>query len=432
VREKLVAYLMVLIVVPIAGELKFYPTEGDIRVSLGTPVFFFFLLFSRKIHPVLSGISAGAAVVLFRIFIYGIQNNSFQFHDAFYLYFPVFFYYMIFAILFYLFKVNTWHENPFFIGLFGIVIEILASIAEITCRYFTSHMPITVNTFVIIGGIAIIRSFFVLGFFNILILRETKLAEEQQRKRNEQILLLISNLYVEMFQLKKSTKNAEELTSACYGLYRDLKGLQNHNPAQTALKIAGQLHEIKKDNQRIYAGLSKLMVKENLSDFIDIKEIIEVIITANKRYGEMLEKSIDYKVYILGEHPFYRTVILFSLINNLVSNAVEAITEKGNVELTVGRVNEMIHIIVSDDGPGISVKNKPFIFEPGFTTKFDQTGIASNGIGLSYIKNVIENIGGELKLLATAEINRTSFEILLPVASLIEREDESSEISNCR
>jgi len=432
VREKLVAYLMLFIVVPIAGELKFYPTEGDIRVSLGTPVFFFFLLFSRKIHPILSGLLAGVAVVLFRIFLYGIQIDSFQFIDAFYLYFPVFFYYMIFAILFYLFKVNTCHEKPFFIGLFGAVIEIIASIAEIICRYFTAHMPITVHTFVIIGGIAIIRSFFVLGFFNILILRETRLAEEQQRKRNEQILLLISNLYVEMFQLKKSTKNAEELTSACYGLYRDLKGFENHNPAQTALKIAGQMHEIKKDNQRIYAGLSKLMVKENLSDFIDIKEIIEVIITANKRYGEMLEKSIDYKVTILGEHPFYRTVILFSLINNLVSNAVEAINEKGNVELTVGRVKEMIHIIVSDNGPGISEKNKPFIFEPGFTTKFDQMGIASNGIGLSYIKNVIENIGGELKLLDTDEINRTSFEILLPVASLTEREDDSFEISNCR
>ncbi|MFK9092066.1 sensor histidine kinase [Bacillus salipaludis] len=420
-REKLAAYLFLLIAVPIAGELKFYPIDGDIRVSLGTPVFFFILLFSRKIQPLLAGLLAGTAVVFFRIFLYGIQVDSFQLLDAVTLYFPVFFYYLIFALLFYLFNVNTWHDQPFFIGLFGVVIEFIASMVEITFRYFSSHMPITVTTFLMIGGIAIIRSFFVLGFFNILILRETRLAEEQQRMRNEQILLLISNLYVEMFQLKKSTKNAEELTSDCYGLYRDLKGLQNHNQAQTALKIAGQMHEIKKDNQRIYAGLSKLMVKENLCDFMDMNEIIEVIITANKRYGEMLEKSIEYNVNIVGEHPYYRTVILFSLINNLVSNAVEAINEKGLVELTVSQIDEMTHIIVSDNGPGISAKNKPFIFEPGFTTKFDQTGIASNGIGLSYIKNVIENIGGELKLLETEKINRTSFEILLPVASLTER-----------
>ncbi|WP_312475875.1 sensor histidine kinase [Neobacillus sp.] len=420
-REKLLAYLFLMIVVPIAGELKFYPIDGDIRVSLGTPVFFFILLFSRKIHPLIAGILAGTTVVLFRIFLYGIQVDSFHLFDAFVLHFPVFFYYLIFSLLFYLFKMNTWHEKPFFIGLFGVINEIIASLVEITCRYSSSHMPITFTTLVTIGGIAIIRSFFVLGFFNILIIRETRLAEEQQRTRNEQILLLISNLYVEMIQLKKSTKNAEELTSACYGLYRDLKGLENHHQAQAALKIAGQMHEIKKDNQRIYAGLSKLMVKENLSDNMDLKEIIEVIITSNKRYGEMLEKSIDYQVNILGEHPYYRTVILFSLVNNLVSNAVEAIIEKGQIELAVSRVDDMVHIMVSDNGPGISEKNKPFIFEPGFTTKFDQAGIASNGIGLSYIKNVIENIGGELQLLDADVRNRTSFEIRLPVASLIER-----------
>ena len=81
----------------------------------------------------------------------------------------------------------------------------------------------------------------------------------------------------------------------------------------------------------------------------------------------------------------------------------------------------MVIIIVNDNGSGISEKNKRFIFEPGFTTKFDQTGIASNGIGLSYIKNVIENIGGRLNLLDTAETNKTSFEIQLPVTSLTER-----------
>ena len=40
--------------------------------------------------------------------------------------------------------------------------------------------------------------------------------------------------------------------------------------SQAMLKIAGELHEIKKDNQRIYAGLSKLMAKEKLDDFMNI------------------------------------------------------------------------------------------------------------------------------------------------------------------
>lgn len=418
-REKLTAYLFMIFAVPIAGELKFYPIDGDIRVSLGTPVFFFILLWSRKIHPILAGLLAGTPVVGFRLFLQGFQAEPLQLVDAFLFHFPVFFYYLVYALLFYFFKINTLYESPFFIGLLGVVIEVIASMVEITFRNFSTQMPITLSTFMVIGGIAIFRSFFVLGFFNILILRESKLAEEQQRKRNEEILLLISNLYVEMIQVKKSAKNAEELTSACYGLYRDLKAMQNNQDTQAALKIAGQMHEIKKDHQRIYAGLAKLMVKENWNDYMNIDEITGIIISSNKSYGELLGKSIEYQVKISGAHSKYRTFILFSLINNLVANAVEAISRQGQIDLAVTKSGDIVEIIVSDNGSGISEKNKPYIFEPGFTTKFDDIGMASNGIGLSHIKNVIENIGGEINLLDTTA--RTTFGIQLPVASLTER-----------
>lgn len=414
-REKLLAYLFIILAVPIAGELKFYPVDGDIRVSLGTPIFFFILLWSRKIHPVLAGLLVGMSVVLFRIFLYSILTDSMLLQDAFHLNFPVFFYYLIYAYLFYFFKIHTLYDSPFLIGLLGVGIEIIASMVEISFRYFTSHMPITLSTFLLIGGIAFIRSFFVLGFFNILILRETKLAEEQQRKRNEQMLMLISNLYVESIQLNKSAKNAEALTSACYGLYRELKDGKMKQQAQAALKIAGQLHEIKKDNQRINAGLSKLMAKENLNDYMSMQEIVAVIITSNECYGEMLGKSIDYEVEINGHHPDYHTFMLLSLINNLISNAVEAIKGIGLIAIKVSRLADLVEIKVSDNGSGISTKNRMLIFEPGFTTKFDEIGIASNGIGLSYVKNVIENLGGEITLLET---NETTFEILLPIESL--------------
>jgi two-component system, sensor histidine kinase YcbA len=419
--EKLVAYIFMIIAVPIAGEMKFYPIDGDIRVSLGTPIFFFILLWLRKIHPTISGLLVGTAVVLFRIFLSGLQADSLQLADALALHFPVFFYYLVYSFLFYLFKITSLYESPFYIGVLGVVIEVIASMVEISVRNIYSHTAITFSTFVIIGGIAIFRSFFVLGFFNILILREAKLAEEQQRRRNEEILLLISNLYVESIQLKKTAKNAEELTSACYKLYRDLKKDSNNQQADHALRIAGEMHEIKKDSQRIYAGLSKIMSQDNLNDFMEIEEITAAIISANRYYGEMLGKKINYQVKISEKHPRYHTFILFSLINNLVSNAVEAIRDHGEIILTVNKSKEMVIIMVSDNGTGISAKNIPFIFEPGFTTKFDKTGIASNGIGLSHIKNVIEENGGIITLLDDpAHTEITSFEIQLPEKGLIQ------------
>ncbi|MGG5253652.1 sensor histidine kinase [Neobacillus sp. SM06] len=387
---------------------------------MGTPVFFFFLLWSRKIRPIAAGILTGVTVVFFRVLLDRIHVSSFHFQDSFHSNYPVFFYYLVFAAFFSFFKINKLYERPFIIGLLGIVMETMANFAEILIRHFTNQMQISASTFPIIGGVAIIRSFFVLGFFNILILRETKLAKEQEQKRSEQILQLISNLYVEMFQLKKSSKNAEALTSTCYSLYRDLKQINVTEHAQTALKIAGELHEIKKDNQRIYAGLSKLLVKEKLADFMSIEEILSVIVHANKNYGEMLGKTIDYHVTISGDHPRYHTFILFSILNNFVANSVDAIDEKGKIVLSIKRASAFVQINVKDNGCGIPPKNFQYLFNPGFTTKFDQNGMASNGIGLSYIKNVIENSGGEIHLVHSTEAEGTMFEILLPVASLTE------------
>jgi two-component system sensor histidine kinase YcbA len=421
VRGKLLTYLFIMIAVPIGGELKFYPLEGEgLRVSLGTPIFFFILLWSRKIHPLIAGVTTGVSVVLFRICLYKLQFGAIAWNDLFWMHFPAFFYYLTFAFFFYLFKIHSLYDRPLLIGVYGVVTEVIASIVEISVRNLSLQVTNTISTFLTIGGIAIIRSFFVLGFFNILIVRETKLAEEEQRKRNEKILLLISNLYVEMLQLKKTLKNAEELTGSCYSLYRELKAISQREMARTALKIAGEMHEIKKDNQRIYAGLSKLMTKENLDDYMDINEIADVLVRANRTYGEMLGKTIDFQVYIYGNHPYYHTFKLLTFINNLLANAVEAIEAKGWIKLSVTRDEDLVEIRVSDNGSGISEKNKPLIFEAGFTTKFDDLGIASNGIGLYYLKNNIEDLGGKISLLDSTP-RETTFVVELPIDALTER-----------
>ncbi len=84
---------------------------------------------------------------------------------------------------------------------------------------------------------------------------------EQIRKQNEHMLMLISNLYEETIHLKKTLKNAENITKESYDLYRELKALEKRENqplvltqqySQKALRIAGEMHEVKKDNQRIF------------------------------------------------------------------------------------------------------------------------------------------------------------------------------------
>jgi hypothetical protein len=66
-----------MIAVPLAGEFNFYPFDDTFRVSLGTPVFFLFLLWKRGIHPNILGILTGMSVFVFRFLLaVGIQDIS--------------------------------------------------------------------------------------------------------------------------------------------------------------------------------------------------------------------------------------------------------------------------------------------------------------------------------------------------------------------
>ncbi len=61
----------------------------------------------------------------------------------------------------------------------------------------------------------------------------------------------------------------------------------------------------------------------------------------------------------------------------------------------------------------------PYIFNPGFTTKFDQNtgGEPSTGIGLAHVKNIVEHLKGTIIVESKKNIG-TTFKISIPLDSL--------------
>ncbi|CAH0271685.1 Sensor histidine kinase GlnK [Peribacillus sp. Bi96] len=416
-KKSLRILLLTMIAVPLAGEFKFYPFDDTFRVSLGTPIFFLFLLWGRGIHPIIAGILTGMSVFVFRFSLaVGIRDISVE--EAMYLHVPAFFYYFIYAFAFLKTKLNERHDQPFMIGLLGVLIELFASVSEMAIRSFLANQDTPLLAIDQLVLIAFIRSFFVLGFFNILKLREAKFAEAEQRMQKEQMLLFISSLYEESVQLNKTMQNAEEITRTCYDFYRRLKSEgTNGNDAQTALRIAGLVHEIKKDNQRIYAGLSELMSSKNLQEYMNIEELGNIMIVSNRRYADSLCKDISFSLHIDGDHPPYHVYMVLSLINNLLANAVEAIKEEGYVSLHVKRKDQFVEFCISDNGPGIAPKQKEVIFTAGYTKKFDEAGNPSTGIGLSYVKQTVEKFGGQIRLMDNYK--ETVFIVELPIDAIM-------------
>lgn len=411
--------------VPLAGELKFYPLNETFRVSFGAPTFFFFLLLLQKTPTVLPGFLTGMMVVKFRILIDFIQQENFDWISSFQVQYPSFFFYFTYSCLFYLVKTKRFHNRPLIIGFIGLIIELLSDCVELIIQFFALETTITLTELNEMIMIAFAHSFIVLSFFNMMKLYEAQTRERQIRKQNEHMLMLISNLYEETIHLKKTLKNAENITNESYHLYRNLIEQEKQNNviqklSQKALSIAGEVHEIKKDNQRIFAGLSKLITNESFKDYMNATELIQLIIRINEKYAISLGKNIKFLYSVEGNHPNYHVYIVLSLINNLVANAVEAIKEKGTVSLSLRELSDTVEFQVADSGPGIQQKYEDVIFKPGFTSKYDHFGILSTGIGLSYVKEVVENLGGEI-IFHNKQNHGVIFSIKLPISNLIQK-----------
>lgn len=101
---------------------------------------------------------------------------------------------------------------------------------------------------------------------------------------------------------------------------------------------------------------------------------------------------------------------------NLVQNAIEALADAGNIEVSCRRVTvegrdavkRGVEMIVHDDGPGIPAGEQARIFEPFYTSKARGTGL-----GLATVKRIVEGHGGEVRLITT-EHRGTTFRIWLP------------------
>ena len=100
---------------------------------------------------------------------------------------------------------------------------------------------------------------------------------------------------------------------------------------------------------------------------------------------------------------------LLRVINNLVKNSIQAIHHAdGLIEIRTVLARRKVQITVSDNGSGIPTEQIDKMFVPYFTTK--NTG---SGLGLSMVKQIIENHGGEISF-TTEKDKGTVFTLLLP------------------
>ncbi len=239
------------------------------------------------------------------------------------------------------------------------------------------------------------------------------------------------------FELEKKQKEIEELQTTIKELndrLNDSEALKSnfisnimnevYNPFSSIISMADNIISLKKDNldkakslaEHIYREAAQLDFHlQNIFTAATIEAGLEAIETSNvkvvnihKNIISKLKFDIDKKGISLRDKigkelvtGIYTDAKKLSLILlNLITNAIKNSPENGKIECIYGRVDDILNISISDQGPGIDMDEMDKIFD-----RFKRIDATINsvtggtGLGLSVVKALIEIMNGNLLII---------------------------------
>lgn len=227
-------------------------------------------------------------------------------------------------------------------------------------------------------------------------------------------------------QLFYESQKLEAIGTLTSGLSHDFKNiLQNINIYNQLINNSTNINEIKsysenlneilKDAHDYIAGLLGFF-KDKRKGFAPMP-IAPILTKAINLIKPVIPRRIElsYTNNINDEKVNLVESRLIQSIINLCMNSVEAIPERGIINIVIQKAEtlfgEFVEIYIADSGCGIDLEYIDEIFETFYTTKGDK----GTGLGLTSVKKFVMDAGGFMDV--ESKVNEgTRFKISLPVA----------------
>lgn len=152
--------------------------------------------------------------------------------------------------------------------------------------------------------------------------------------------------------------------------------------------------------------------KEVLDVHEIIHEAVKNISISKTSPGSKIELNLESADAKVNADKLHLTNVFF----NLLDNAIKYCKETPNIIISTTKLNDLLHITVKDNGIGISPENHRKVFQKFFRVPTGNIhDVKGFGIGLNYVKLVIESHKGKINL--ASELGKGStFTLILPVA----------------
>lgn len=186
----------------------------------------------------------------------------------------------------------------------------------------------------------------------------------------------------------------------------------NRNEEANAELMDGLTYEIDRINNLVTDLLDFSKPKQTMMEKENIADIIKKTLDLAKEGIVKKEITVTIEDDSRNHFVFVDKGHAEQIFLNIITNAIEAMGEKGSLLITIDPLVEeglpWIRITVTDDGIGIEKEQMERIFDPFFTTKMRGTGL-----GLVVVNKLIEENNGRISI--ESQINKgTKIAILLP------------------
>ena len=335
-------------------------------------------------------------------------------------------FYFAYGIFYYLIYYKAAQEDITRFATAAFFCDFLSNMVEMSVRTKVIGMSLEIIKTLVV--IAAIRAFIAVGVIISIKHYRAFLAKVEHEERYRRLVMLTSSFKSEIYFMSKNIKEIEDVMKKSYYTYKFIS--ENDYPEELkhlSLDISKDVHEIKKGYLRIISGLEEISKDKTDETSMSIKDIISILEIDTKDFIRLnkldIEASFNTKTDFYVEEHYY----LMSILKNLINNSIEALEgrKRGFIKLNVCENEEDYIFLVSDNGEGIKLGNIDYIFNPGFSTKFDEsTGNIGRGLGLALVKDLTNSIfDGSISV--RSEVNRgTSFTITIPKSVFRGENDE--------
>ena len=246
-------------------------------------------------------------------------------------------------------------------------------------------------------------------------------ANVELKRLNEDLKAAYAELQLKQLQLIQAAKMAslgELVAGIAHEINNPLAFIMSHlsTAGASMTKVEGELGQPLSEAARVHWERARDRLQESQLGADRIRDLVVKLRTFS-RLDEGEKKKVSIAECVMSvlkilehrhkdrirveTHLGYPDVVecfpslLNQAIMNLVSNAIDASGEQGEISITTGADGGDFVIVVADRGHGIPDELRARVLEPFFTTK--PVGVGT-GLGLSITYSIVQTHGGTIEL----------------------------------